>query len=116
MVPSTSTSGWVNVLYTLIGGKSSTGGGTGGGSGDGSDTFSTGLGGGPSVNGGSASITAGTMAAGGGGGGYGAAGGYGKSNQTNGVGGAGGKAINTNGNAITWIGSFPASHVYGAVN
>jgi len=49
---------------------------------------------------------------GGGGGGWGASGGnYG---QAGGVGAAGGKAINTNGNAVTWV-SGNTTRVYGAV-
>ena len=36
--------------------------------------------------------------------------------STVGSGGAGGKAVNPNGNAITWISGFPTGHVYGATN
>jgi hypothetical protein len=60
----------------------------------------------------------GTWACPGGGGGWGASGGNGKvySAYTSYSGGAGGKAIQTNGNSVTWTsGSQPAS-VYGAVN
>ncbi|GIL18537.1 MAG: hypothetical protein BroJett040_22880 [Oligoflexia bacterium] len=65
----------------------------------------------------------GNAVAGGGGGGWGAAGGYGYSYGnawTSGLynynSGAGGKAINTNGNTVTWSGGSQPATVYGAVN
>ncbi len=50
---------------------------------------------------------------GGGGGGWGAVGGAGYASTI--AGGQGGRAINTNGNLITWIGGLPAGHVFGDI-
>jgi len=58
---------------------------------------------------------------GGGGGGWGASGGAGLIYSSNTTGqtliaaGTGGKAINVNGNAITWVGGFPSTRVFGGV-
>lgn len=49
----------------------------------------------------------------GGGGGWGAAGGTSTGAK---AGGAGGKAINTNGQSITWVGGFPSTRVFGAIS
>lgn len=95
-------------------------GGTGGGSGgfgklaNGGSGYS-GAGGSAGNPGGNAS-PANAVLAGGGGGGWGASGGSGSINAagTLGPGGAGGKAVNTNGNAVTWV-SGNTTRVYGAV-
>ena len=87
-------------------------GGTGGGGGGSAATNkASGQGGtGGSANGNGAN---GTAYSGGGGGGWGATGGSG--GTTSGIGAAGGKAVNLNGNSVTWV-SGNTSRVYGAVS
>ncbi|GIL18538.1 MAG: hypothetical protein BroJett040_22890 [Oligoflexia bacterium] len=76
-----------------------------------------GAGGGPGAQGGNGLVP--TMGyASGGGGGWGSAGGSSYKNGSTLIcsGGAGGKAINTNGNVVTWSGGSQPATVYGAVN
>ena len=87
------------------------GGAGGGGGGSASTNKASGQGGtGGSANGNGAN---GTAYSGGGGGGWGATGGSG--GTTSGIGAAGGKAVNLNGNSVTWV-SGNTSRVYGAVS
>lgn len=119
VVPSTTTVG-PSGAAVIAPGYGGSGGGTGAIWAYSGNTATGGRGGGPGVAGGNGSIS-GTYirVALGGGGGYGAPGGYAALGSTGfvaGVPGTGGKAINTNGNTVTWTsGSQPAS-VYGAVN
>lgn len=129
--PGTGGSGWSGSVYTEYDVyKPGIGGGAGGGGGVylfvlamfGAVTvsYSSGAGGSGAGAGGSGSgSTNGSSigGGGGGGGGWGAAGGGVVAGTDNNAmsGAAGGKAIATNGNAVTWIGGFPSSRVFGAV-
>jgi len=88
----------------ILPGSGGAGGSGGGGTG--------GAGGSANNSGGNGSLPNG---GGGGGGGWGASGGASTGNSSNRVGGAGGKAVNLNGNSVTWV-SGNTSRVYGSVS
>lgn len=94
-------------------------GGGAGGSGASYSFNSTGISGaggsGSSAGGTATASTASSWVHGGGGGGWGASGGAGRGSTTNYTAGAGGKAVNLNGNTVTWT-SGDTTRVYGAVS
>jgi len=108
--------GGASVTVSAAGGNGGGSGGSGGQYSAGSPFGSSGDGGDGSSAGGNGTNGSNWWGKGGGGGGWGALGGNGIGSQAGATsGGSGGKAVNLNGNSVTWV-SSDTTRVYGAVS